>query len=294
MARVTYREVEVKSALNAVKGMPFDWSLIIYGMHSRMHLLLFKGLQRALRERDVGDAFDKNSKSEELCRAAPEATSKATPGICCDRAATDRSNFEQPTREIPTNAALPRALVDYPMPTSIVTKGPLVVRDIDVRRSSTRRPISPCTSSFVRRRRESSQDRPGTGHPDSVCAPCACFARLARRGGAVHAVLPGISDSEESLDAPRVPRAKPRDASVTDRSRIDAEIPAVLRTPRGGVPRPVSRNAALYQGAHIQRGLRPRARRRGSAGAGPYEFREHLRGRHGSVSPKRLQLQLAI
>ena len=27
MAAVTYREVEVKSALNAVKGMPFDWSL---------------------------------------------------------------------------------------------------------------------------------------------------------------------------------------------------------------------------------------------------------------------------
>src|SRR5205809_320502 len=61
MSSVVYREVEAKSALNAVKGMPFDWSLNPYvGCPHACRYCFARAYNARYRDRDVGDAFDKN------------------------------------------------------------------------------------------------------------------------------------------------------------------------------------------------------------------------------------------
>jgi DNA repair photolyase len=95
------------------------------------------------------------------------------------------------------------ALVEHPMPTSIVTKGPLVVRDIDVLLELDAKTdlivffSVPCVDEEIVRRTD-----PGTAPAKQRLRAL----RMLREAGLDAAVLcmpvlPGISDSEDSLDA---------------------------------------------------------------------------------------------
>ena len=299
MSSVVYREVEAKSALNAVKGMPFDWSLNPYvGCPHACRYCFARAYNARYRDRDVGDAFDKNVeiKSNFVERLRVDL-GRNPQGSVAIGTATD------PYQPIEGKYQLTRrcleALVDHPMPTSIVTKGPLVVRDIDVlQKLDEKTEVTvyfsvPCVDEEIVRKTE-----PGTAPPRQRLRAL----RMLREAGLDAAVLcmpvlPGISDSEESLDA--AARAASEAGATAFRHRplkIDAEIQQYyydfLATE---FPVMVPRYAALYRGSayptkDYERELEERIRRVRAR----YEFRERPARPARPAASETVQLQLAI
>ena len=61
MTDISYREIDAKSALNRVQGMPFDWSLNPYvGCAHACSFCFARAYHARFRERDVGAGFDRN------------------------------------------------------------------------------------------------------------------------------------------------------------------------------------------------------------------------------------------
>ena len=299
MSSVVYREVEAKSALNAVKGMPFDWSLNPYvGCPHACRYCFARAYNARYRDRDVGDAFDKNVeiKSNFVERLRVDL-GRNPQGSVAIGTATD------PYQPIEGKHQLTRrcleALVDHPMPTSIVTKGPLVVRDIDVlQKLDEKTEVTvyfsvPCVDEEIVRKTE-----PGTAPPRQRLRAL----RMLREAGLDAAVLcmpvlPGISDSEQSLDA--AARAASEAGATAFRHRplkIDAEIQQYyydfLATE---FPVMVPRYAALYRGGayptkDYERELEERIRRVRAR----YEFRERPARPARPAASETVQLQLAI
>ena len=299
MSSVAYREVSVKSALNAVKGMPFDWSLNTFSGCAHKCVYCFARAYHArYREKNVGADFDSNVEvrvnvaevlRKELCRRRDGSLAIGT--------ATD------PYQPIEGKYQLTRrcleALVDHPMPTSIVTKGPLVVRDIDVLKELDEKTeltvyfSVPCVDEDVVRRTD-----PGTAPPRQRLRAL----RMLREAGIDAAVLcmpvlPGISDSEESLDA--AARAASEAGATAFRHRplkIDVEIQQYysdfLATE---FPVLLPRYAELYGGGvhpakDYERELDERVRRVRAR----YEFRERPARPSRPPVPETVQLQLAL
>ena len=299
MASVTYREVEVKSALNAVKGMPFDWSLNPYtGCAHACTYCFSRAYHARYRDRDVGAAFDKNVEvKKNLVEELRKQLRRRPQGSLAIGTATD------PYQPIEGKYRLTRrcleALVDHPMPTSIVTKGPLVVRDIDVLKKLDEKTdltvyfSVPCVDAEVVRKTD-----PGTAPPRQRLRAL----RMLREAGLDAAVLcmpvlPGISDSEESLDA--AARAASEAGATAFRHRplkIDVEIQQYyydfLETE---FPVVIPRYAALYHGGvhpakDYEHALEERVRRVRAR----YEFQDQPARPARPREPESVQLQLAI
>ena len=296
---VTYREVEVKSALNAVKGMQFDWSLNPFsGCAHKCSYRFARAYHARYREKNVGTDFDSNVEVRvnipDILRRELHRRREGTLAI---GTATD------PYQPIEGKYQLTRrcleALVDYPMPTSIVTKGPLVVRDIDVLKKLDEKTdltvyfSVPCVDEVIVKKTD-----PGTAPPRQRLRAL----RMLREAGLDAAVLcmpvlPGISDSEESLDA--AARAASEAGATAFRHRplkIDVEIQEYyydfLATE---FPVAVPIYAALYQGGvhpkkDYERELEERVRRVRAR----YEFHERPARPARPPELQSVQLQLAI
>jgi DNA repair photolyase len=299
MAAVTYREVEVKSALNAVKGMPFDWSLNpTSGCAHSCNYCFARAYHARYREKNVGTDFDSNVEVRvNIADVLRKELRRHREGSLAIGTATD------PYQPIEGKYQLTRrcleALVDYPMPTSIVTKGPLVVRDIDVlRKLDEKTDVTvffsvPCVDEEVVRKTD-----PGTAPPRQRLRAL----RMLREAGLDAAVLcmpvlPGISDSEESLDAAARAASEAGATAFRHRSlKIDAEIQEYYQDFLAAeFPALVAPNAALYRGgAHptkeYDRELDARVRRVRAR----YEFRERPPRPARRLEPETVQLQLAI
>src|SRR2546426_7823103 len=271
MASVTYREVTIKSALNAVRGMPFDWSLNPWrGCAHKCVYCFARAYHARYLERNVGSDFDSNVEVRVNVAEVLRAELRRRPqGSLAVGTATD------PYQPIEGKYQLTRrcleALVDYPMPTSIITKGPLVVRDIDVLKKLDEKTdltvyfSVPCVDEDIVRKTD-----PGTAPPRQRLRALGML-REAGIDAAVLCmpVLPGISDSEESLDA--AARAASEAGATAFRHRplkIDAEIQDYyydfLATE---FPAVVPRYAGLYRGGvhptkDYERELAERVRRR--------------------------------
>ena len=189
MAAVAYREVEVKSALNAVKGMPFDWSLNPWSGCAHKCVYCFARAYHArYREKNVGTDFDSNVEVRvNIANVLRNELHRRREGSLVIGTATD------PYQPIEGKYQLTRrcleALVDYPMPTSIVTKGPLVVRDIDVLKKLDEKTeltvyfSVPCVDDDVVRKTD-----PGTAPPrQRLRRPPHAARGRHRRRGALHA-----------------------------------------------------------------------------------------------------------
>jgi len=294
--KVVYTEIQAKSALNRVKGMPFDWSLNPYvGCPHACRYCFSRAYNARYRNRDVGEAFDRSVEVRTNFADQLRADLRCRPrGSVAIGTATD------PYQPIEGKYQLTRrcleALVEYPMPTSIVTKGPLVVRDIDVLKKLDEKTeltvyfSVPCVDEEIVRKTD-----PGTAPPRQRLRALRML-REAEIDAAVLCmpVLPGISDSEESLDA--AARAASEAGATAFRHRplkIDVEIQQYyydfLATE---FPVAVPRYVALYQGGvhpskDYERELDERVRRVRAR----YEFRERP---ERSPKPETVQLQLAI
>jgi DNA repair photolyase len=227
MNDVTYREIEAKSALNRVQGMPFDWSLNPFtGCPHACVYCYARAYHARFRERNVGADFDRNVEVRANIVSALERELWRRPtGSVAIGTATD------PYQPIEAKYRLTRgclqALARHPMPTSIVTKGTLIVRDIDLLRvldrrteltvyfsvptvdAATWRATEPRTPPPWQRLRALRELRDAGLDAAVLCAP----------------LLPGITDSDESID--RSARAASAAGATAFRHRplrIDSEI----------------------------------------------------------------------
>jgi len=299
MSDVAYVETQAKSALNRVQGMSFDWSLNPYfSCAHRCTYCYARAYHARYHDLDVGEGFDRQvdikANFPDVLRNELRRKRDGTVAI-----GTSTDPYQPIEGKYQLTRRCLEALVDYPMPTSIVTKGPLVVRDIDVLKKLDEKTeltvyfSVPCVNEEIVKKTD-----PGTAPPRQRLRAL----RMLRDAGIDAAVLcmpvlPGISDSEESLDA--AARAASEAGATAFRHRplkIDVEIQDYyydfLATE---FPVAVPTYAALYQGGvhpkkEYERELEERVRRVRAR----YEF--HARPARPARPPElqSVQLQLAI
>jgi DNA repair photolyase len=201
--RAEYREEPCKVALNRVKGMGFKWSLNPYmGCVHRCTFCYVRAFERRA-DRPYDDRYGrsirvKTNVAEVLrCELGRPTWEQETIAI---GAATDP--YQPAEGRYRLTRACIEALRDTANPFSIITRGPLIVRDVDVLAEAARRARVSVTFSVptlddeVWRRTE-----PGTAHPRQRLR---ALKTLVDAG--IHAsvgmapILPGLSDKPELVE----------------------------------------------------------------------------------------------
>jgi DNA repair photolyase len=200
--RVEYREEPCKSALNAVKGMGFKWSLNPY--MGCVHRCTFCYV-RHFEHRSDRPSDDRYGTSIRVKTNVAEVLRKELARASWERehvaigAATDPYQPAEGKYKL-TRACL-EALRDASNSFSIITRGPMIVRDLDVLvEAAQRAPVSvtfsvPTVDEEVWKRTE-----PSTAHPRQRLKAVKTLVEAginARVGMAP--ILPGISDRPEQL-----------------------------------------------------------------------------------------------
>jgi DNA repair photolyase len=201
--RVEYREEPCKSALNRVKGMPFDWSLNPYmGCAHRCTFCYVRAFERRA-DRPADDRYGASIRVKvnvaEVLRAELARPSWRGEGIAIG-AATDPYQPAEGRYRL-TRSCL-EALRDAGNPFSIITRGPMIVRDVDVLVEAARRAdVSvtfsvPTVDDAVWRSTE-----PGTAPPGQRLRALRTLVEAGVRAYVGMApLLPGLSDDPASLE----------------------------------------------------------------------------------------------
>jgi len=200
--RVEYREEPCKSALNPVKGMGFNWSLNPYmGCVHRCTFCYVRHFEhRSDRPSDdrYGTSIRVKTNVAEVLRKELARPSWQYEHVAIG-AATDPYQPAEGRYNL-TRACL-EALRDESNPFSIITRGPMIVRDLDVLvEAAQRAPVSvtfsvPTVDEEVWKRTE-----PSTAHPRQRLKAVKALvdAGVSARVG-MAPILPGISDRPEQL-----------------------------------------------------------------------------------------------
>jgi DNA repair photolyase len=209
--RAEYREEPCRNALNRVRGMPFAWSLNPYmGCAHRCTFCYVRAFE-ARADRPWDDRYGasirvKTNVAEVLRRELAGRSWQREPVAI--GAATDP--YQPAEGRYRLTRACIEAFADAASPFSIITRGPLVVRDVDVLAEAARRAEVSVTFSVptldheIWRRTE-----PGTAPPRQRLR---ALARLVEAGidarVGMAPILPGLSDHPELLaDVVREARA---------------------------------------------------------------------------------------
>jgi DNA repair photolyase len=197
-----YREESCRSALNRVKGMPFNWSLNPYmGCVHRCTFCYVRAFERRA-DRPSDDRYGRSIRVKvnvadvlrrELARRSWERECVVI------GAATDPYQPAEGRYRL-TRACL-EVLADAHNPLGIITRGPMIVRDIDVLVEAARRADVSVTFSIptvdddVWRKTE-----PSTAHPRQRLKAVKQLVDAGIKAGVGMApILPGISDRPEQL-----------------------------------------------------------------------------------------------
>jgi DNA repair photolyase len=202
--RAEYREEPCKVALNRVRGMPFGWSLNPYmGCVHRCTFCYVRAFeQRAARPSDhrYGTSIRVKVNIAEVLRAELARRAWSGEGIAIG-AATDPYQPAEGRYRL-TRACL-GVLAEAKNPFSLITRGPLVVRDVDVLQHAARRAdVSvtfsvPTVDEHVWRATE-----PGTAPPRQRLRALRVLVDAGVRASVGMApLLPGLSDRPEQLAA---------------------------------------------------------------------------------------------
>ena len=201
---VRYEDVQCKSALNPVKGMGFNWSLNPYtGCEHRCAFCYVRAYELRA-DRPPDDRYGRTIRVKvnvaavlrgELSRRSWQ---KETVVI---GAATDP--YQPAEGRFKLTRQCLQALHDFSNPTAMITRGPMVVRDIDLLTEVARRAELHITFSIptlddeVWRRTE-----PGTAHPrQRLKAIEKLVAAGIDVGVGMAPILPGLSDRPDRLEA---------------------------------------------------------------------------------------------
>ena len=200
--RVEYREEPCKSALNPVKGMGFKWSLNPYmGCVHRCTFCYVRHFEHRS-DRPSDDRYGTSIRvktnvadvlRKELARASWEREHIAI------GAATDPYQPAEGRYKL-TRACL-EALRDAANPFSIITRGPMIVRDLDVLAEAAKRASVSVTFSVPTVDEEVwKRTEPSTAHPrQRLRAVKALVDAGIKAGVGMAPILPGISDRPEQL-----------------------------------------------------------------------------------------------
>ena len=202
--RAEYREEPCRTALNRVRGMPFDWSLNPYmGCVHRCTFCYVRAFERRA-DRPFDDRYGttirvKTNVADVLARELARPSWRREPVAI--GAATDPYQPAEGRYRL-TRACL-EALAAAHNPLSLITRGPLVLRDLDVLQEAARRAdVSvnfsvPTLDEHVWRTTE-----PGTAPPRQRLKVLAQLVDAGIRAGVGMApILPGLSDRPEQLEA---------------------------------------------------------------------------------------------
>jgi DNA repair photolyase len=200
-----YQEIQCRSALNPVKGMPFAWTLNPYrGCTHGCHYCFARRYQSQL-ELGSGDEFSslifvKANFVEVLQRELDRPT--WTRELAALGTATD------PYQPIEGRYRLTRgtlqALATGRTPVGLVTKGPMIVRDIDVLQDLFRATTGSSVSISIPTVDEHAWQtlEPGTAHPLQRLRAVRALADAGLRAGVLMAPLvPGFSTSAAKIEA---------------------------------------------------------------------------------------------
>ncbi|HZD86969.1 MAG TPA: radical SAM protein [Gaiellaceae bacterium] len=200
--RVEYREEPCRSALNRVRGMPFAWSLNPYmGCAHRCTFCYVRAFE-ARADRPSGERYGasirvKTNVRDVLRRELARPSWRHEPVAI--GAATDPYQPAEGRYRL-TRACLAE-LAEAANPFSLITRGPLVVRDLDVLADASRRARVSVTFSIPTLDREIwRRTEPGTAPPRQRLRALAALVEAgvdARVGMAP--ILPGLSDRPELL-----------------------------------------------------------------------------------------------
>jgi DNA repair photolyase len=201
--RADYREEPCKAALNRVKGMAFKWSLNPYmGCVHRCTFCYVRAFElRADRPYDdrYGASIRVKTNVVEVLRRELAKPTWEHESVAIG-AATDPYQPAEGRYRL-TRGCL-EALRDAANPFSIITRGPLIVRDVDVLAEAARRANVSVTFSVptlddeVWRRTE-----PGTAHPRQRLRALKTLVDAGIKASVGMApILPGISDRPEQLE----------------------------------------------------------------------------------------------
>jgi DNA repair photolyase len=212
---VEYREEPCRSALNRVKGMPFDWSLNPYmGCAHRCTFCYVRAFERrADRPSDdrYGRAIRVKTNVAEVLRAELARPSWRSEPIAIG-AATDPYQPAEGRYRL-TRACL-EALADAHNPFSLITRGPMILRDVDVLQQASLVADVGVTFSVPTLDREIwRRTEPGTAPPrQRLRALRALVDAGVNASVGMAPLLPGLSDRPDQLE--EVVRAA-RDAGAT-------------------------------------------------------------------------------
>jgi len=209
--RVEYREEPCRSALNRVSGMPFNWSLNPYmGCAHRCTFCYVRAFE-ARADRPWDDRYGasirvKTNVADVLRRELARASWEREPVAV--GAATDPYQPAEGRYRL-TRACL-ETLAAAANPFHVITRGPLIVRDVDVLAEAARRADVSVTFSVptldveIWRRTE-----PGTAPPHQRLRALRQLVDAGVKAGVGMApILPGLSDRPELLaDVVRAARA---------------------------------------------------------------------------------------
>jgi DNA repair photolyase len=201
--RAEYREEPCKVALNRVKGMMFKWSLNPYmGCVHRCTFCYVRAFERrADRPSDhrYGRSIRVKTNVAEVLRREL-ARARWEPETVAIGAATDP--YQPAEGRYRLTRSCVEALGDAHNPFSIITRGPLIVRDVDVLVEAARRADVSVTFSVPTLDDEIWQrTEPGTAHPRQRLRALKTLVDAGIRASVGMApILPGISDQPELLE----------------------------------------------------------------------------------------------
>jgi DNA repair photolyase len=209
--RVEYREEPCRSALNRVRGMPFAWSLNPYmGCVHRCTFCYVRAFEaRADRPWDdrYGSSIRVKTNVADVLRRELARPSWEREDIAIG-AATDPYQPAEGRYRL-TRACL-EVLADAWNPLAIITRGPLIVRDVDVLVEAARRAAVSVTFSVPTLDTEIwRKTEPGTAPPRQRLRALSKLVDAGIKAGVGMApILPGLSDKPELLaDVVREARA---------------------------------------------------------------------------------------
>src|SRR5829696_473506 len=199
-----YQEITCRSALNPVKGMPFDWTLNPYrGCTHACHYCFARRYQTQF-ELGPGDEFSslifvKVNFAEVLRRELDKPSwtrEQVALGTATDPYQPIEGHYKLTRRSL-------EALVNARTPVGIVTKGPMIVRDVDLLSELSR--VASCTVYLSVPTVDEEAWRtlePGTAHPLQRLRAVRTLRDAGINAGVLMApVVPGFTTQTAKLDA---------------------------------------------------------------------------------------------
>jgi DNA repair photolyase len=203
---ITFIETQAKSVINRVPGgaLPFDWTINPYRGCSHACVYCFARPTHTYLDMNAGRDFEnkivvKVNASEVLRR---ELAARRWKGEHIAMG-TGTDPYQRAEGRYRLMRGIIEALIDHRNPFSILTKGTLILRDLDLlRRAGEVAPVSAAFSIGTLNERVWRETEPGTPHPKARMEAVRTLTEAGIPTGILMApIIPGLSDAPEQLRA---------------------------------------------------------------------------------------------